>query len=88
MLGHNHQYMINPSDKMISQCIEAKQLSYPPMWPQQGPITISLTRVMLEGIPNKRWLITKPDKVPHNAPAQSEAQKARQAIPGFNKKTP
>ena len=38
-------------------------------------------QIMLEGTPNKRWLIIKPDKLPQNAPAQSEAQKARQAIP-------
>ena len=52
---------------------------------------------MLGWTPNKRWLITKPDKLPQNAPAQSEAWKARQAtpgctvrqaIPGFNEKTP
>ena len=79
VLGHNHWYMIYPSDIMISQCVEAKQLSYPPKW---QPIMISLTRVMLGWAPNKRWLITKPDKLPQNAPAQSEAQEARQAIPG------
>ena len=67
---------------MISQCVQAKQLSYPPKWLQQQPIMISLTRVMLRWTPNKRWLITKPDELPQNAPAQSEAQKARQAIPG------
>ena len=79
MLGHNHQYMINPSNITISQCVEAKQLSHPPKW---QPIIISLTRVMLGWTPNKMWLITKPDKLPQNATAQSEAWKARQAIPG------
>ena len=54
VLGHDHWYTINPSDKMISQCVEAKQLSYPPKQSQQLPITISLTKVMLEGTPNKR----------------------------------
>ena len=49
---------------------------------------ISLTRVMLEWTPNNRWLITKPDKLPQDAPVQSEAWKVRQAIPGFNEKTP
>ena len=29
VLEHNHWYMINSSDIMISQCVEAKQLSYP-----------------------------------------------------------
>ena len=84
MLGHNHQYTINSSDKKISQCVEAKQLSYPSKRLMQQPIMISLTRVMLGWTPNKRWLITKPDKLPQNAPAQSKAQKARQAIQGCN----
>ena len=38
---------------------------------------------MLGWTPNKRWLIRKPDKLFQNAPAQSEAWKARQAIPGY-----
>ena len=67
---------------MISQCVEAKQLSYPSKQLQQQPIMISLTRVTLGWTPNKRWLITEPDKLPQNAPAQSEAQKARQGILG------
>ena len=29
VLGHSHQYTINSSDVAISQCVEAKQLSYP-----------------------------------------------------------
>ena len=37
---------------------------------------------MLGWTPNKGWLIRKPDKLPQNAPAQLEAQKARQAMPG------
>ena len=75
MLGHNHWHMINPSDKMISQCVEAKQLGYPPKQSQSQ--SHSLTRVLLEGTPNKRWLIIKPEKLPQNAPAQSEAQETR-----------
>ena len=53
---------------------------------------------MLGWTPNKRWLITKSDKLPQNAPAQSghsESQTGyprvhivRQAIPGFSEKTP
>ena len=35
VLGHNHRYMINSSDIMISQCVEAKQLSYPPKQSQR-----------------------------------------------------
>ena len=42
---------------------------------------------MLEGTPNKKWPIIKPDKLPQNAPAQLEAQKARQAIPGTHGQT-
>ena len=30
----------------------------------------------------------KPEKLPQNAPAQSEGQEARQAILGFNERTP
>ena len=34
------------------------------------------------------WIIRSSDKLVQNAPAQSEAQKARQAIPGLNEETP
>ena len=54
----------------ISQHVDTGQLNVPP---QQQPITLSLTKVMLD------WI---PDKLAHNAPSQSELQEARQAIPG------
>ena len=78
VLGPNHQYMINLSDIMITQCVQTKQLIYPPKW---QPIMISLTRVTLGWTPYKRWLITKPDKLPQNAPAQSEVQESQTSYP-------
>ena len=47
VLGNNHWYMINSSDIMISQSLEAKQLIYPSKQLQQQLITISLTKVTL-----------------------------------------
>ena len=81
VLEHNHWYMINSSDIMISQCVKAKQLSYQSKQLQWQPIMISLTRVMLGWTPNKRWLITKPDKLPLNAPAQSEGLESQTSYP-------
>ena len=37
----------------------------------------------MDGHLTKGWLIRKPDKLPQNAPTQSEAWKGRQAIPGY-----
>ena len=58
--------------QLISQCVDTGQLNIPTL---QQPITLSLTKVMLD------WI---PDKLAHNAPSQSELQEARQAIPEFN----
>ena len=55
----------------IRQRVDAGQLNVPP---QQWPITLSLTKVMLD------WT---PDKLAHNASSQSKLWEARQAIPGF-----
>ena len=57
--------------QLISQHVDAGQLN---VLPQQRPITLSLTKVMLD------WI---PDKLAHNASSQSELWEARQAIPGF-----
>ena len=84
MLGHNHQYMIYPSDIMISQSVEAKQLSYPPKW---QPIMISLTRVTLGWTPNKRWLITKPDKLPRMHPPNQRLGKPDKLSQGAHSQT-
>ena len=54
-----------------SQCVDGGQLNIPP---QQQPIILSLSKVMLD------WT---PDKLAHNSPSQSELWEARQAIPGF-----
>ena len=78
MVSNNH----SPSNKLakcvmcaraqsISQNVDTGQLNIPP---QQWPITLSLTKVMLD------WT---PDKLAHNAPSQSELWEARQAISGF-----
>ena len=62
-----------PEHKSISQRGDTGQLNVPP---QQGPITLSLTRVTL----NQTL-----DKLAHNASSQSELWEARHAIPEFTK---
>ena len=58
--------------QLISQCVDATQLNVPP---QQQPITLSLTKVTLDYIP---------DMLAHSAHGQSELWEARQAFQEFN----
>ena len=72
---------------MISQCVNAKQLSHPSK--QSVMANNDQSNKCHTWIDTQqRWLIRRSDKLVQNAPTKSEAQKARQAIPGLNEKTP
>ena len=72
----------------ISQCVNAKQLSHPPKWSQQWPITISLTKVINQKTRQASPECTHPIRGSQSQTSYPRVHIARQAIPRFNGKTP